>query len=132
MNPHPQIQGNNTVSSKPPISPQKASSPIKQQKERPVSPKKKSRASPIKKSIVTNTATSPSLPFTPPLQHSRSFPFIASNENNLQQQHQYPMYGGSYPPGPEGGVVYQQPCIVYATPSYGIPMPFENRMVCIL
>lgn len=127
-NPPPRI--NNTNSAKPPPSPQKVQSPVKSNNQRPLSPKRKSRASPIKKSYMTNSSTSPSLPYTPPLQHTRNFPFSQSADNitNVPMQQQFPMYGTNFGPPPEGSVVYQQPCIVYTAPSYGVPVAYDSRI----
>ncbi|XP_065166582.1 cAMP-regulated phosphoprotein 21 isoform X2 [Atheta coriaria] len=117
--------GNTTahVSAKPPMS------PVKSKKDRPPSPKK--RNSPIKK---TNSATSPSLPYTPPphplslptipqmpvatqLIQSKNFPGYAEHNPAPLMQNQY--YGGTYD--------YAPPCIVYAP--YGqVPVGYDTRI----
>uniref|UniRef100_A0A1Y1L854 R3H domain-containing protein n=1 Tax=Photinus pyralis TaxID=7054 RepID=A0A1Y1L854_PHOPY len=120
----------NGGSSRPPQSPHKTSLPQKCSKECVTSPKKqRSRSSPSlnKKINVTNSATSPSLPFTPPLQHSRSMQLSSSSESvpNVPVQ-QYPMYGNNYAsmPSTDSSLqVYQPPYIVYA--SYGVPVPAQ-------
>lgn len=120
------------LSSKPPPSPKKKSP---QRKERSESPKKRSSKYSPQKSHV-NTATSPSMPYSPPLQN-RGFQFISGMGENIPPQQQFPgMYGGAgfVPPHQDGGIstvpMYQQPCIVYSTP-YGVPVSpqFDGRMV---
>ncbi|KAK5647275.1 hypothetical protein RI129_002167 [Pyrocoelia pectoralis] len=133
LDPPPGFNSNgNGVSSRPPQSPHRTSLPPKCSKEYVVSPKKKSRSSPSlnKKTNVTNSATSPSLPFSPPLQHSRSMQLPSSSESlpNVPLQ-QYPMYGNNYGSTPDTSLqVYQPPYIVYA--SYGVPVPtqFDGRI----
>ncbi|XP_057655106.1 cAMP-regulated phosphoprotein 21 isoform X2 [Diorhabda carinulata] len=98
-------------------------SPHKQQQ----SPKK----SQSRKSHVTNSSTSPSLPFSPPLSTTTSdsqknFPYAQTD------QQQYPSFHATYssPPSvPEPAPVYQQPYIVYSAP-YGVYMPqqYDGRM----
>lgn len=127
------------TSTRPPSSPQKVSPQEKFTKERALSPKKqRSRSSPSlnKRSNLINSSTSPSLPFTPPLQHNRGMQYSSSSESmpNLSVQQYHPAYGSSYNsiPTQENSVqVYQQPYIVYA--SYGVPVPtqFEGRMVSL-
>ncbi|RZB54402.1 cAMP-regulated phosphoprotein 21, partial [Asbolus verrucosus] len=122
--------------SKPPPSPKKSSP---QRKDGSASPKKRSsKYSPNHKSQVTNSSTSPSLPYSPPPlsqmhQQNRGFQFmpgVGENISNMSQQ-QYPLYGPGFsaPTGHEGVPLYQQPCIVYTTP-YGVPISphFEGRM----
>ncbi|XP_044264691.1 cAMP-regulated phosphoprotein 21 isoform X2 [Tribolium madens] len=101
------------VTSKPPPSPKKTSP-------QSVSPKKRnSKLSPNHKSHVTNSSTSPSLPYSPP--PNRTFPFMG--DNNMGG---YPVYGPAYPPSSHETVpFYQQPCIVYNVP---ISPHFEGRM----
>nr|XP_008195354.1 PREDICTED: cAMP-regulated phosphoprotein 21 isoform X3 [Tribolium castaneum] len=105
------------TASKPPPSPKKTSP-------QSVSPKKRiSKLSPSHKSHVTNSSTSPSLPYSPP--PNRTFPFMG--DNNMGG---YPVYGPGYPPsGHETVPYYQQPCIVYTAP-YNVPISphFEGRM----
>lgn len=131
-NPPPGLNNSN-IASKPPPSPQKSYSPNKT-KDRSISPKKKVvRSSPVKKSI-TNSSTSPSLPFTPSSPLNRTFSYIPTNEAipNVPVQAQYPIYGNSYGPTAEGPVsMYQQPYIVYAP--YSVPVPYEGRNVmCVI
>lgn len=108
--------------SKPPPSPKKNSP-------QSVSPKKRSsKLSPSHKSHVTNSSTSPSLPYSPPLpQQNRTFQFMPGMGDSG-----YPIYGPGYPPptAPETVSFYQQPCIVYTTP-YNVPISphFDGRMV---
>ncbi|KAK4886028.1 hypothetical protein RN001_002299 [Aquatica leii] len=132
--------GNGTSCARPPQSPHKSALPQKLTKECvTMSPKKqRSRSSPslIKKSNLTNSATSPSLPFTPPLQHSRSMQMTSSTESvpnlPIQQYHHPSMYGNNFGnmPAPDTSlqVYHQQPYIVYA--SYGVPVPpqFDSRI----
>ncbi|KAF5281814.1 hypothetical protein FQA39_LY05028 [Lamprigera yunnana] len=120
-------------------SPNKSSTPHKLSKECMVmSPKKqRSRSSPslIRKSNLTNSATSPSLPFSPPLQHSTSLHLATSNEGMptlpLQQYHQ-PIYGNNYggmqSPEASSLQVYPQPYIVYASYGVSVPQQFDGRI----
>jgi encore-like protein len=119
--------------SKPPPSPKKGSP-------QNASPKKRSaKLSPNHKSHVTNSSTSPSLPYSPPLsvvqQQNRGFQFMPGIGDNMPMaQQQYPVYNPGYPApsGHEGLPYYQQPCIVYTAP-YSMPISpqFEGRMVGI-
>jgi encore-like protein len=116
--------------SKPPPSPKKGSP-------QNASPKKRSaKLSPNHKSHVTNSSTSPSLPYSPPLsvvqQQNRGFQFMPGIGDNMPMaQQQYPVYNPGYPApsGHEGLPYYQQPCIVYTAP-YSMPISpqFEGRM----
>ncbi|XP_030766514.1 cAMP-regulated phosphoprotein 21 isoform X2 [Sitophilus oryzae] len=96
------------------------------------------KSSPVKlKSSFTNTATSPSLPFSPPLSSSssvgvptgRSYPFmqVVNSCESLPQQTHFSSF--SNPPTDGNAPIYQQPYIVYTTP-YGIPVPqqYDNRI----
>lgn len=122
-----------------PLTPQKDKTPTSSPKHEKRPPPK---PSPTKsKSSFTNTATSPSLPFSPPLSSSssvgipmsRSYPYLqvvnsCENISNLPQQH-FPNYNN---PPAEGNVpVYSQPqsYIVYTAP-YGVPVQqqYDSRM----
>lgn len=70
------------------------------------------------------------MPFTPPSPQTKTFSYMPANDNisNVSLQTQYPIYGNSYGPTPEGPLpVYQQPYIVYAP--YSMPVSFEGRNV---
>ncbi|KAF5274789.1 hypothetical protein FQR65_LT00372 [Abscondita terminalis] len=130
---HP--NGNTANNSRLLQSPHKSGLPQKFTKDFTVtSPKKqRSRSSPSlnKKCNLTNSATSPSLPFSPPLQHSRSMQMTSSTESvpnlPIQQYHHPSIYGNNFgnmsAPDPSLQVYHQQPYIVYA--SYGVPVPTQ-------
>ncbi|XP_025830022.1 cAMP-regulated phosphoprotein 21 isoform X2 [Agrilus planipennis] len=119
--------GINTVSCKPPVSPQK--SPTHKIYKEISSPKRRSRSSPLKKFNTTNSSTSPSLPFTPPPQHCGNAAFRVPNEAGSLPFQQFPILAGGYGSvtGSETSIC-QQPCVIYG--SYGTPLPqnFENRI----
>ncbi|KAJ8925531.1 hypothetical protein NQ315_009370 [Exocentrus adspersus] len=120
--------------SKPPPSPVKISS-----KEMLSSSPKRNRSistSPTRKSNLTNSSTSPSLPFSPPplitttVPH-RSFSYVQTeNVVSLPQQH-FSGYTSTFatPTAAENGTMYQQPYLIYTSP-YGVHVPqqYESRM----
>ncbi|XP_066153951.1 cAMP-regulated phosphoprotein 21 isoform X3 [Euwallacea fornicatus] len=128
-----------------PLKTERAQSPQKD-KTPPMSPKSEKKHSPLKtKSSFTNSATSPSLPFSPPLSTAssgvamnRSFSYIQtvnSCENVVsalgpaQQQQQYSNFSNQ--PADGNMPVYSQPYIVYTTaPGYGVPVqqPYDTRL----
>lgn len=105
-------------------------------KERPPSPKKRNKSSPIKKCLVTNSSTSPSLPFTPPPTQNRNYQYGATSVDNLPSNapvpsQQYPVYGQNYPPNvPDNSLsIYPQSYLVYSP--FNVPVQYDNRIVSI-
>ncbi|GJQ81038.1 putative nucleic acid binding protein [Trypoxylus dichotomus] len=131
-NPPPNIVLNSPPVTKPPPSPQKQlQSPQKIAKERPPSPKKRSKSSPAKKCSVTNSSTSPSLPFTPPPNQARSYQYVASvdSTSNLPvQSQQLSVYGQNYTSNlPDNTVsIYPQSYLLYSP--YNVPVQYDNRI----
>lgn len=81
---------------------------------------------------MATTATSPSLPFTPPIQQARvpQFSPVPENVPNVPIQQFQHGYGPPVMQQAESAVpVYQPPYVVYA--SYGIPH-YEGRMVGVI
>ncbi|KAG5870285.1 hypothetical protein JTB14_002056 [Gonioctena quinquepunctata] len=125
------------VAAVPPLSPQKP--PCRDNF--PLSPKKMRsvRSSPTLKTQthLTNSSTSPIMPFSPPLvsssgQQPRSYTYVtAENVSNLPPQQQFSGYSTTFasPATGESGTVYQQPYLVYTAP-YGVHVQqqFDGRM----
>ncbi|CAG9860010.1 unnamed protein product [Phyllotreta striolata] len=117
------------------------SSPLKSpHKEIHDSPKKPHsdtlKPSPSKKSQITHSSTSPTLPYSPPVvaaaapelpQKSYSF----SQPDQQQAMQQYGSYHAAIasPPAADPGPFYQQPCVIYSTP-YGLyqSQQYDNRL----
>ncbi|KAK9745114.1 SUZ domain [Popillia japonica] len=131
-NPPPNLVLSNPPLTKPPPSPQKQQpSPQKIPKERPPSPKKRSKSSPIKKCSVTNSSTSPSLPFTPPPAQNRNYQYVTpvdSTANVPVQPQQFSVYGQNYPTNvPDNSVsLYPQSYLVYSP--FNVPVQYDNRI----
>ncbi|KAL3288472.1 hypothetical protein HHI36_002916 [Cryptolaemus montrouzieri] len=122
---------------KSPVSPRKTpTSPQKLVKPSPASsPKKKSsKCSPIRRLNTTNSSTSPSLPYSPPVSLNKSFSYPPLQSEAAAHPQQYSMYNPRYPTPPtvpEPSVpLYQQPCIVYGATTYGVPLQphYEGRV----
>ncbi|CAH1975871.1 unnamed protein product [Acanthoscelides obtectus] len=128
--------------SKPESSQAPPSSPPKQStNENPTPSPKKNRqikSSPTRRSTVTNSSTSPSLPFTPPPQQvvaqTPSIPPPLQRSFGYADQQQQQLTGGGYttayaaPPMENG--VYAQSYVVYAPSPYGMHMAaqYDARM----
>lgn len=121
---------------KPPPSPVKLISPRKSPvKEVMHSPKKTKTKSPAKNKGLTNSATSPIQPCTPPTPQSTHVPYVQTshieNASNMPVQ-PYPVYPNGYVPSmptTDGNIpVYQQPVGMMFAP-YGVPPQYENRPV---
>nr|XP_023018412.1 cAMP-regulated phosphoprotein 21 [Leptinotarsa decemlineata] len=130
---------------KAPPSPQRTQQPQSTSKENlSQSPKKTRsiRSSPASKSHLTNSSTSPIMPFSPTLVNSsgsqnRNFSYVTTEniasppQQQHQQQQQFPGYSSTYstPVTGDTTAVYQQPYIVYTAP-YGVHVQpqFETRM----
>ncbi|XP_045481660.1 cAMP-regulated phosphoprotein 21 isoform X1 [Harmonia axyridis] len=122
---------------KSPVSPRKSppTSPRRLTKLSPVSsPKKKSsKCSPIRRFNTTNSATSPTLPYTPPVNMNKSFSFPPLQAETTPQNLAYPPFNISLPPPPMVGdpalSLYNQPYFIPG-PNYGVPVPpmFDGRI----
>ncbi|KRT80887.1 hypothetical protein AMK59_5476, partial [Oryctes borbonicus] len=132
LNPPPNLVLNNPPMTKPPPSPQKQhQSPHKVVKERPPSPKKRNKSSPVKKCSLTNSSTSPSLPFTPPPSQNRNYQYLASvdNTSNLPvQPQQLSVYGQNYTGSvPDNTVsIYPQSYLLYSP--FNVPVQYDSRI----
>ncbi|KAK9877543.1 hypothetical protein WA026_018649 [Henosepilachna vigintioctopunctata] len=122
--------------SKSPPSPRKspASPPKVTKASPPPSPKKRSsKCSPIRRLNTTNSSTSPSLPYSPPVSLNKSFSFPPLHSETAAHQQQYTMYNTGYPAQsavPEAPVpLYQPSCLVY-NGTYGVQLQphFEGRI----
>ncbi|KAH1000945.1 hypothetical protein HUJ04_013213 [Dendroctonus ponderosae] len=119
------------------LTPQLEKTPMpspKHQKSLPVKAQRHART----ESSFTNSATSPSLPFSPPPAHSsasvgRNYSYVQAvhpceNAGNAPQQ-QFTEFPSN--PAPEGNVpLYTPPYIVYTATPYGVPVPqqFDSRL----
>lgn len=88
----------------------------------------------MRKCFVTNSSTSPSLPFTPPPSQNRNYQYVApvDNTNNIPvQTQQFSVYGQNYPSNvPDNSVsLYPQSYLVYSP--YNVPVQYDNRIVSI-
>ncbi|XP_044745223.1 cAMP-regulated phosphoprotein 21 isoform X2 [Coccinella septempunctata] len=121
---------------KSPVSPRKSpTSPRRPTNLSPVtSPKKKSsKCSPIRRLTTTNSSTSPTLPFTPPVNMNKSFSFPPVQAETNNQPLAYPPFNISFPPPPIVGdpalSMYNQPYFIPG-PNYGVPVPpmYDGRI----
>lgn len=116
------------------------------------SPKKRTTKPPSPNKKLTNSSTSPIMPYSPPIQtQQRCYQYITNTNDNInnvtqqqqsqqQQQQQFPVYNSGYqgPPPPQSAAppppqppdaniqVYQQPYIVYSAP-FGVQQ-FDGRL----
>ncbi|CAG9813177.1 unnamed protein product [Phaedon cochleariae] len=130
--PHNPPPGLGHPTSKPPPSPQKP--PPREIQYSPKKPRSV-KSSPTRKSTLTNSSTSPSLPFTPPLAAAptppRGYPYVPGENAGGVPPQQFGGYQGGYaqPPAAETGPVFSQPYLVYTAP-YGVHVQqqYDGRM----